>query len=99
MLRGELPKKPLDLINFRKGDFMFRGRVRGDLSAFYTSGILGAALLAVIMIYFSLGVSANLRRLHKLNAEIAAVAGPVLGQTDPANAKAQLKTGIAKMNK
>jgi type II secretion system protein L len=99
MLMGELPAKPLDLINFRQGEFMFRGRVRGDLSPFYTSGILAAALLAVIIVYFSLGVSANLRKLHKLNAEIAAVAGPVLGETDPANAKAQLKTGIAKMNK
>jgi hypothetical protein len=44
-------------------------------------------------------VSANLHRLSQLNAEIAAVAGPVLGQTDPVNAKEQLQTGIAKMNK
>jgi hypothetical protein len=98
MLMGELPSKPLDLINFRQGEFMFRGRVRGDLSPFYTSGILAAALLAVSIVYFVLGVSANLRRLHRINAEIAAVAEPVLGETDPANAKAQLKTGIAKMN-
>ena len=98
MLMGELPSKPLDLINFRQGEFVFRGRVRGDLSPFYTSGILAAALLAVIIFHFALGVSANLHRLHQLNAEIAAVAGPVLGETDPANAKAQLKAGIAKMN-
>jgi len=32
MLLGELPTKPIDLINFRQGEFMFRGRVRGDLS-------------------------------------------------------------------
>ena len=31
--------------------------------------------------------------------EIAAVAGPVLGETNPADAKAQLQSGIAKMNK
>jgi cell division ATPase FtsA len=98
MLLGELPSKPLNLINFRQGEFMFRGRVRGDLSPFYTSGILAAALLAVVIFYFGLGVSANLRRLHQINAEIAAVAGPVLGEKDPADAKAQLKTGIAKMN-
>ena len=78
---------------------MFRGRVRGDLSPFYTSGILAAALLAVVIFHFALGVSANLRRLQQVNAEIAAVAGPVLGETDPANAKAQLQTGIANMNK
>src|SRR5208283_1362687 len=98
MLLGELPSKPLDLINFRQGEFMFRGRVRGDLSPFYTSGILAAALLAVIIFHFALGVYANLHRLSQINAEIAAVAGRVLGETDPANAKAQLKTGIAKMN-
>src|SRR5271167_283944 len=99
MLLGELPTKPLDLINFRQGEFMFRGRVRGDLSPFYTSGILAAALLAVIVFHFVLGVSANLHRLHKLNAAIAAVAGPALGETDPANAKVELQTGIVKMNK
>jgi len=99
MLLGELPSKPLDQINFRQGEFMFRGRVRGDLSPFYTSGILAAALLAVIIFHFALGVSANLHRLNQVNAEIAAVAGPVLGETDPANARAQLQLGIAKMNK
>jgi hypothetical protein len=99
MLLGEMPSQPLDLINFRQGEFMFRGRVRGDLSPFYTSGILAAALLAVVVFHFALGVSANLHRLRQLNAEIAAAAGPVLGETDPANAKAQLQGGIAKMNK
>jgi Type II secretion system (T2SS), protein L len=99
MLMGELPSQPLALINFRQGEFMFRGRVRGDLSPFYTSGILAAALLAVIIIHFALGVSANLHQLHKLDAEIAAVAGPVLGETDPAYAKEQLQSGIIKMNK
>jgi hypothetical protein len=98
MLLGELPNKPLDLINFRQGEFIFRGRVRGDLSPFYTSGILAAALLGVCILHFALGVSANLHRLHQVNAEIAAVAGPVLGETDPADAKEQLQTGIAKMN-
>jgi hypothetical protein len=98
MLMGELPSKPLDLINFRQGEFLFRGRVRGDLSPFYTSGMLAAALLGAIIFHFALGVSANLHRLRQANAEIAAVAGPVLGETDPANAKAQLKSGIAKMN-
>jgi hypothetical protein len=99
MLLGELPVQPLDLINFRQGEFLFRGRVRGDLSPFYTSGILAAALLVVIIIYFGLGVSANLHRLSQVNAQIAAVAGPVLGETSAADAKSQLKLGIAKMNK
>ena len=98
MLLGELPGRPLDLINFRQGEFLFRGRIRGDLSHLYTSGMLAAALLAVIVFRFALGVSANLHRLNRINAEIAAVAGPILGKTDPVNAKAQLKSGIAKMN-
>jgi len=99
MLLGELPNKPIDLINFRQGEFLFRGRVRGDLSPFYTSGMLAAALLGVLVLHFALGVSANLHRLHKVNAEISAVAGPVLGETDPADARQQLQSGIAKMNK
>ncbi len=99
MLLGELPVHPLDLINFRQGEFLFRGRVRGDLSPFYTSGILASALVVVTIIYFGLGVSANLHRLSQVNAQIAAVAGPVLGETSPADAKSQLKLGIAKMNK
>jgi hypothetical protein len=99
MLLGESPSKPLDLINFRQGEFLFRGRVRGDLSPFYTSGILAAALVAVIVFHFALGVSANLRRLSRLNAEIAAVAGPALGESNPVDAKTQLETGIAKMHK
>jgi hypothetical protein len=99
MLLGELPVHPLDLINFRQGEFLFRGRVRGDLSPFYTSGVLAAALVVVIIVYFGLGVSANLHRLGQVNAQIAAVAGPVLGETSPADAKSQLKLGIAKMNK
>ncbi len=99
MLLGESPDKRLDLINFRQGEFIFRGRVRGDLSPFYTSGILAAALLGVLIFHFALGVSANLHRLSRLNAEIAAVAGPVLGETNPVDPKTQLKLGIAKMHK
>jgi len=99
MLLAESPSQPLDLINFRQGEFLFRGRIRGDLSPFYTSGMLAAALLGVIIFHFALGVSANLRRLGRLNAEIAAVAGPALGEKDPADAKAQLTAGIAKMHK
>jgi hypothetical protein len=98
MLLGEMPSKPLDLINFRQAEFLFRGRVRGDLTPFYMSGILGASLVALIAVHFIFGVWANLHRLHMVNAEIAAVAGPVLGETDPAEASKQLRTGIAKMN-
>jgi hypothetical protein len=99
MLLGELPSKPLDLINFRQGEFMFRGRIRGDLSPFYTSGMLAAALLGVAILKFSLGVYANLHQLHLINSEIADVAGPVLGESYPVNAKEQLRAGIIKMNK
>lgn len=98
MLLGELPGRPIDLINFRQGEFSFRGRVGGDLSPFYTSGMLAAALFVAIAFHFSLGVYDNLHRLRQINAEIAAVAGPVLGETDPSNAKAQLTAGITKMN-
>ncbi len=98
MLLGELPSKPVDLINFRQGEFLFRGRIRGDLTPFYTSGILAAAMLFVMVLHFAFGVSANLHRLSQVNQEISEAAAPVLGNVDPAEAKAQLKAGISKMN-
>jgi len=98
MLMGELPTAPANLINFRQGEFVFRGRVRGDLTPFYTSGILAAVLLAAVLLHFILGVSANLRRLNLIDAEIEKVVTPVLGHTDPAMARTELKNGIAKMN-
>jgi Tfp pilus assembly protein PilN len=49
-------------------------------------------------VHFFFDVYANLRRLRQVNHEIAAVAVPVLGEVDPAEAKTQLKAGISKMN-
>jgi hypothetical protein len=98
MLLSELPSKPAELINFRQGEFLFRGRIRGDLTPFYTSGVLAAALFGVVALHFFFDVYANLRRLHQVNREIAAVVAPVLGDTDPSEAKVQLRAGILKMN-
>lgn len=98
MLASELPTAPANLINFRQGEFLFRGRIRGDLTPFYTSGILAAVLFAAILVHFALGVSARLHRLNLINTEIEKVVAPVLGHADPANARTELRDGIAKMN-
>jgi hypothetical protein len=98
MLTSELPSAPSKLINFRQGEFLFRGRIRGDLTPFYTSGILAGALFAAILLHFILGVSAQVHRLNLINAEIEKVVAPVLGHTDPANARTDLHDGISKMN-
>jgi hypothetical protein len=100
MLLGEMPTKPFDLINFRQNEFLFRGRIRGDMSPFYRSGLLAAAVLLAILIHFGFGVSTNLHRLNQVNSEIAEAAAPVLGSdVDPAEAKARLKAGIMQMKK
>ncbi len=98
MLTSELPTAPSKLINFRQGEFLFRGRIRGDLTPFYTSGILAAALFAAILLHFILGISAQLHRLNLINAEIEKVVAPVLAHADPANARTELRDGISKMN-
>jgi type II secretory pathway component PulL len=98
MLLSELPGRPIELLNFRQGELTFRGRVRGDLTPFYTSGMLAAAVAVFAILHFILGVSTSLHRLHALDSEIAAVAAPALGTAASANAKAQLQTRIAKMS-
>ncbi|MGH7812426.1 MAG: hypothetical protein ACREQI_00280 [Candidatus Binataceae bacterium] len=98
MLLGALPAKPLELIDFRQGEFAFRGRVRGDLTPFYVPGILAAAMIAAFALHFALGISASWGRLDRIDRQIGAIVTPVLGKTDPARAKAKLKDGIAKMN-
>jgi len=99
MLAGELLAKPVDLLNFRQNEFAFRGRARGDLTPYRTPALMAAALVAAVVLHFVLGVSSNLRRLNQLNNQIAQIAGPVLGEPSPADAKAELRAGMLKMNK
>jgi Tfp pilus assembly protein PilN len=99
MLLGELPNKPVELLNFRQGEFAFRGRTRGDLTPFYTPAILAAAVAGLALLYVAIGVAGKLHRISIIDHEIAAIAGPVLGQRNPSDPMEQLRGGIAAMSK
>jgi type II secretory pathway component PulL len=99
MLLGELPNKPVELLNFRQGEFAFRGRSRGDLTQFYTPAMLAAAMAALALLYVVIGVAGKLHRISIIDREIAAIAAPVLGQKNPSDPMDQLRAGIAGMSK
>jgi len=99
MLLGELPSKPAELLNFRQGEFAFKGRIRGDLTAFYTTGIIAAAAIVLALTHFGLGVGTQLHQLHALNHQIAGMTTPALGPHPPDDAVAALRSGIVKMSK
>ncbi len=99
MLLGELPSKPVDLLNFRQADFAFHGRTRGDLTPFYTPAILAACVVFLIVLNFASGMIGKLHRMSVLNSEIASIAAPVLGESNPADPMGELRSGIASMNK
>jgi type II secretory pathway component PulL len=77
MLLGETPNQPVPLINFRVGEFAFHGRT-GDLSPFYTSGIIAAVLGFLMVLHVGLGISVDLHHLRLLNRGITAAAAPVV---------------------
>jgi Tfp pilus assembly protein PilN len=99
MLLGELPNKPVELLNFRQGEFAFRGRSRGDLTPFYTPATLAAVMAGLALLYVATGVAGKVHRISIIDRQIAAIAGPVLGQRNPSDPMAQLRGGIAAMNK
>ena len=99
MLLGEMPDQPVELLNFRQGEFAFRGRTRGDLTAFYTTGLLGAGLLGVILLHLSLGLYGKIHRLHLIDRQIAHIAAPVLGPDISSDPIGQLRSGISAMDK
>lgn len=99
MLLGEMPDQPVELLNFRQGEFAFHGRTRGDLTAFYTTGILAACGVGLLLLHLSLGVYGKVHRLHLIDREIAKVAAPVLGGNVSSDPIAQLRSGITSMDK
>jgi hypothetical protein len=99
MLLSELPNKPAELLNFRQGEFAFKGRIRGDLTAFYTTGIIAAVAIVMGLTHFTLGVGTQLHRLHALNRQIGVMTTPALGPNPPDDAVAALRSGIIKMSK
>jgi hypothetical protein len=99
MLLSELPNKPAELLNFRQGEFAFKGRIRGDLTAFYTTGIIAAVGIVLALTHFGLGLGNQLHRLHAINSQIASMTTPALGPKPPNDPVAALRSGIIKMSK
>ncbi|MFZ0888742.1 MAG: PilN domain-containing protein, partial [Candidatus Binataceae bacterium] len=98
MLFGESPVEPLELLNFRQGDFAFQGRT-GDIAPLYTSGILAAAIAFMVVLNLVLGIAISLHRVSVMNSQIEAIAGLVLGPRRAADAQGALRAGIADMEK
>lgn len=99
MLLGEAPGAEVELLNFRQGEFAFRGRT-GDLGPLRTTFILAGAALAAFLLHLGIGVSANLQQLTRLNRQIAEIATPALGQhVAGTDAKDELTRRLAAMRK
>jgi type II secretion system protein L len=98
MLLGEAPSRPLELLNFREGEFAFHGRT-GTLGPLRIPAILLGVLIAVIIVHLALGISITAHKLHLLNSEIAAVTAPALGHEDPAEAASALRAKLRDMTK
>jgi len=98
MLLSEAPVKPLELLNFRQGEFAFHGHT-GAIAPLRVSAMLAGAAAAVAVLHLILAISTNVRQLHLLNREIAAVTAPALGNSDPAIAKTALEARISGMSK
>lgn len=98
MLLAEAPMRPLEVMNFREGEFAFHGRT-GTLGPMRLTAVLGAVAIALALFNSLIGVSTGLRQLHRINRQIAMASAPALGDTDPANAAAALKQKISEMRK
>jgi hypothetical protein len=98
MLLGESPVHPLELLNFRQGEFGFQGRSGAAAPLRVPALLAGAAAFAGIL-QFSLGAAVSLRQLHLLNKRIGAISAPALGKADPAQAQENLKARLAEMSK
>lgn len=98
MLLGEAPVAPLELINFRQGEFAFHG-ASGAAHPLRFTAILGSVAIAVALLHLILSLSLGYRQLHLLDQQIESVTAPLLGDSDPASARSLLQTKIADLNK
>jgi hypothetical protein len=98
MLLAEAPVKPLELLNFRLGEFAFRGRT-GNLGPLRLTATLATVAVLLAVLHFILGVSTSARQLHLLNRQIEQITAPALGDADPAAAQGALKQKLTEMRK
>lgn len=97
MLLGESPTAPLELLNFRQGEFAFRGSI-GSLTPWRTTATLGAAVVAVAALHVFLSIATGARQLHVLDTAIAETVAPALGEVDAAGARTALQAKLKEMN-
>ncbi len=98
MLLGEAPSSSLELINFRHGEFAFRGR-SGAIAPLRVPALLAGAAAAAAILQFTLGVAVSARQLHLLDRQVQVITASALGNPDPAMAQASLQAKIAEMSK
>ncbi len=97
MLLGEAPSSPLELLNFRQGEFAFRGP-SGATAPLRIPALLAGAAAFAAMLQFSLGIAVSAHQLRLLDQQIQTITGPALGNADPAMAQAGLKAKLADMS-
>jgi Tfp pilus assembly protein PilN len=97
MLLAEAPSSALELINFRQGEFAFRGR-SGAATPLRVPMLLAGAALGAAVIQFALGVAVSARQLHMLDRQIQTITAPALGAAEPATTHTALQAKIADMS-
>jgi Tfp pilus assembly PilM family ATPase len=97
MLLGEAPGRPLDLLNFRQGEFIYRGRA--GITPYRVPMILAGLAVGFALLHFFLGIAVGARELHLLNRQIEATAAPALPNTNPAVAQPVLQAKLKEMRK
>jgi Tfp pilus assembly protein PilN len=98
MLLGEAPSAPLELLNFRQGEFAFSGPSGATAPLRVPAWLAGIAVAAAVL-QFLLGMAVSARQLHLLDRQVQAITGPALGNSDPAQAQTILKAKISDMSK
>jgi len=99
MLLSEAPGVAVELLNFRQGEFAFRGRT-GSLRPWRTSFILAGAAAAAITLHVGIKIFYNLRHLAQADREVAAIAAPALGpNVSGPDVKTELAAHVAAMEK
>jgi len=98
MLLGEAPAKPLELLNFRQGEFAYRSRA-DRLAAYRAPLILAGFAIGLALLHVILGVATGARKLQLLDQEIASVTAPALGPSSPTLAAPELQAKLKEMRK
>ena len=96
MLTGELAGRSAELLNFRRGEFAFRGRT-GDFAPFVLSAALAGAAIILLLVHVGIGIYASMQQIDLLNQQIARAAAPALGKVSGEQALTRLRAGIAQM--